>query len=248
LPVPELDLLSVPWLLALVLVIVFVAAVVQAGLGMGFGLMAAPLLAVIDPELVPAPALFLGFASSFLVALQQRHHIHWPEVGIASFGRLAGVLISSYALLFFADRNSFSVIFALMIGLAVVLSLFGPPIAFTMTRLFGVAVISGIMGTITSVGAPPLALIYQGRPAHAARATLAAFFAIGCAMSLVALFLTGWASFRDMWLAILMAPAMITGLLAGRLLQSGFDQRYRILMLTASGLAAIMLLVRGLLG
>lgn len=247
-PPMELDLLAAPWLLVLVLVIVFVAAIVQAGLGMGFGLMAAPLLAVLDPELVPAPALFLGFASSLLVALQQHRHIHWPEVGIASVGRLAGVAASSAVLVFFTDRNSFSILFALMIGLAVLLSAFGPRVAFTRPRLFGVAIISGLMGTITSVGAPPLALIYQNRPAQSARATLAAFFTIGCAMSLGALYLTGWASSRDFRLALLMAPAMIAGLLAGRLLQSRFDRRYRGLMLIASGLAAVLLLGRGILG
>lgn len=49
-----LDMLTNPWLLTAVLAIVFFASIVRFGLGMGFGLTAAPLLAVVDLQLVPA--------------------------------------------------------------------------------------------------------------------------------------------------------------------------------------------------
>jgi uncharacterized membrane protein YfcA len=48
------------WIAATVLVIVTIGAIIQAGLGMGFGLTVAPVLALVDPALVPAPALYLS--------------------------------------------------------------------------------------------------------------------------------------------------------------------------------------------
>ena len=74
-------LLAEPWLLAAITVIVFFAAVVQVGLGMGFGLTAAPLLALLDPDLVPAPTLFLGLATTSWGAFIERERINWREVG-----------------------------------------------------------------------------------------------------------------------------------------------------------------------
>ncbi len=175
-----MELLDQPGVLAVVLGIVFFAGIVQSGLGMGFGLTAAPLVALLDPELVPAPVLILGFFSSAWVALRHRAEIVWPEVGLASLGRLIGVGLSMVLLIGFS-RDAFTIAFAVLVILAVAMSLAGLRIPFTPGTLVGVSVLSGVMGTITSVGAPPLALIYQGRAPGPSRATLAAFFAIGVA-------------------------------------------------------------------
>jgi hypothetical protein len=108
------------------------------------------------------------------------------------------------------------------------------------------ATVSGIMGTITSVGAPPLAIVYQDRPAAEARPTLAAFFALGCGISLAGLYLSGWADWRNFMLAIVMAPAMLAGLAVARRIGGRFDRRYRPALLAISGTAAIVLIARGL--
>lgn len=225
----------------------FLAGIVQAGLGMGFGLTAAPFVALLDPALVPAPILILGFWSSLWVAVGNRREIVWPEVWIATSGRLAGVLISLMVLLHFS-RDSFTMAFAVLVIVAVGMSLIGLRLPFSRPALVGVTVLSGVMGTITSVGAPPLALIYQGRPPGPARATLAAFFTLGVAISLVALMISGWCTWQDARLAALMAPAMVAGLLVAGRFRGQFDSRYRGLLLTASGFAGLVLLGRTLWG
>lgn len=242
-----MELLDQPGVLAVVLGIVFFAGIVQSGLGMGFGLTAAPLVALLDPELVPAPVLILGFFSSAWVALRHRAEIVWPEVGLASLGRLIGVGLSMVLLIGFS-RDAFTIAFAVLVILAVAMSLAGLRIPFTPGTLVGVSVLSGVMGTITSVGAPPLALIYQGRAPGPSRATLAAFFAIGVAVSLAALVATGWCDGHDAVLAAVMAPAMVGGLLVAGRYRGLFDQRYRGLMLLASGFAGLVLLGRALWG
>ncbi|MFP1630487.1 TSUP family transporter [Zhengella sp. ZM62] len=237
---------AAPWVAAAVVLIATVAAVVQFGLGMGFGLTAAPLLALIDPELVPVSTLYLGFAASAWTAFDERRAIVWPEVWTAAIGRLAGVLVATAVLVWISDRKAFSLVFGLMVGLAVILSVAGWRLRFGRASLLSMAAVSGLMGTITSVGAPPLAIVYQDRPAAQARPTLAAFFAIGCVLSLAALYLSGWAGLRDLALALIMVPGMLAGWIIARLLAGRFDRRYRPALLAVAGIAAVILVIRGL--
>ena len=238
-----MELLAAPGTFAAILAIVFFAAVVQAGLGMGFGIAAAPLLALLDPELVPATTMILGLASTVWVAVIHRRLIVWQEVGIATLGRFAGVAVSGIVLVW-ASRDAFTAAFAIFILIAVAMSALGLRLRFTAPLLAAVAVLSGVMGTITSVGAPPMALIYQDRPPEAARATLAAFFSIGVAMSLAMLIVTGWCGLRDFQYAALMAPAMVAGLLAAGRIRGAFDRRFRPILLAVSGVAGVILLGR----
>ena len=239
-------LLGSPWLVAAVFVIVFAASIVQVGLGMGFGLTAAPLLALLNPELVPASTLFVGLLTASWGAWRERGEIAWSEVGIALTGRVAGVAAATMILASLTDHRTFMLIFGVMIGIAILTSISGRRIAFSRAAVGVMGVVSGVMATITSVGAPPMALVYQSRPAKTARPTLSAFFAVGCGISLVGLYLAGWAGRHDLLLAITMLPPMFAGIFTARLLRDRFDARYRGALLSISALAAAILIIRGL--
>lgn len=241
-----LDTLTNPWLLSIVLAIVFFASIVQFGLGMGFGLTAAPLLAVVDPQLVPAPALFLGCLTASVGAWRECDQIAWRELGIGILGRSIGIMIAALILAILPAPQFFEIVFGLLIGLAVLLSLIGWTLSFSNRNLTAVGIVSGVMGTITSVGAPPMAMIYQSRDAMQARPTLAAFFAIGCAMSLLGLYAAGWANFAHFLAALKMLPAVIAGFIVSGFMRGKFDRRYRRNLLMVSAIAAMVLVVRGL--
>ena len=246
LTVAEPLILQVWWIAALVIAIVIFAAMVQAGLGMGFGLTAAPLLALIDPALVPGPTLYLGMFSSLLGVYREPKGVVWREIGIGAFGRMFGVLLGGVLLYNLTDMKTFSLVFGVMVGLAVTLSAFGWQLPFTNANLVAMSTVSGVMGIITSVGAPPMALLYSQRPAKEARPTLAAFFAVGCGVSIIGLHLAGWGGWRDFWLALLMLPGVIVGTIVARLFLGRFDQRFKPILLCVSGMAAFLLIVRGL--
>lgn len=231
-----------------VILVAMAASVVQFGLGMGFGLTAAPLLALIDPVLVPVSTLYLGLATTSWGAWAERDKVVWHEVWTGSIGRIFGASLAAFVLTQIPDRQWFSLVFGLLVGLAVLLSVSGWRMPFSRTNLIAMSGISGLMATITSVGAPPLAIIYQDRPAAVARPTLAAFFAVGCTMSLAILHLTGWATWRDFALVLVMVPGVLAGYAIARRIGGRFDKRYRPLLLTVSGLAAAILIVRGLTG
>ena len=194
---------------AVVVIVVFAGAVVQAGLGMGFGLSVAPLLALIDPIMVPTAALFLGAATSIAGAWAEREHIVWREVGIGFSGRFIGILVGGWVLLSLTDVKLFSLVFGCTILCAVLLTKIGWQLALSSFSLVTMGLVSGFMGIITSVGAPPLALIYQNRPAIPSRPTLATFFALGGAFSLIFIFASGRGGWVDVQMALFMAPAAI---------------------------------------
>ncbi len=246
-PETAYQILGSPTLVALVVVVVMFGAFVQAGLGMGFGQAAAPLLALIDPQLVPGPVLMIGFATACWGAWRERGQIVWSEVWTGCGGRLFGAIAATAVLAYLTDRNMFMLVFGLMIGASVIISAAGWRLHFNRTNLFAMASVSGLTGTITSIGAPPLAIVYADREPKSARPTLSAFFAIGCAISLAGLFVTGWSKPSDLSLALLMVPAMIAGTMVARLARERFDKRYRGLLLLLAGSAAIILVARGLL-
>lgn len=236
------------WVAVAVLAIVAIGAIVQAGLGMGFGLSVAPVLALIDPVLVPAPALYLGMATAIVGAVSERQYIIWPEVGLGMLGRCTGIVLGLFVLLYLTERSTFSLVFGIIILFAVMLSIAGWSLKMTIPNLLSMGVISGFTGVITSVGAPPLALIYQGQPAQSSRPTLAAFFAFGGAISLLALYGAGWAGLEAFYLALFMAPAAIVGTLIGRRMRGRFDNRYRPALLGIAAVASVLLIIRGLTG
>lgn len=236
------------WVLVAGFVIVVAAAIIQAGLGMGFGLMAAPLLALIAPEMVPVPVLWIGFVTSVFAGWGEREGVIWPEVWLGAVGRILGVIAALAVLSTISRGPEFSIIFGLMVGCAVLLSLSGWRLPFNRVTLLAMSTLSGVMGTITSVGAPPLAMIYQGRRPSVARPTLGTFFAVGGAISLIGLHLAGLAGLREVFLAALMVPPMLLGTMIGRGIKMQFDSSYRSYMLVIAGTAAVLLILRGLAG
>jgi uncharacterized membrane protein YfcA len=229
-------------------VIVSLAAIVQASLGMGYGLTAAPLLALVDPVFVPVATLIIGMVSSTIGAVGERSRILWRDVLLAVAGRLAGAAIAVLIISLVADKNGFSILFGAAVGVAVLLSAYGHSLKKTTHSLIAMGSVSGVMGTITGVGAPPLALVYQGSDAVQARATLAAIFAFGCASSLLMLMTIGWVGIADLAIAASMLPPMLLGTAVGQKIRAEFEQRYRKALLTLSGVAAVILLVKGFTG
>ncbi|MBV9921100.1 MAG: sulfite exporter TauE/SafE family protein, partial [Pseudonocardia sp.] len=77
--------------------------------------------------------------------------------------------------------------------------------------------ITGVTETSTGVGGPPLALVYQHRPAPVLRSTVAACFLVGEVISLAMLAVSDKVSADQVRSAVLLLPAVIVGALLSRL-------------------------------
>ena len=81
---------------------------------------------------------------------------------------------------------------------SVLLSASGLQLLPTPRSLIGAGTLSGFMGTTSSIGGPPMALLYQGTEGIRLRGTLAVFFTIGVLISLVALTAVGRFGLREL--------------------------------------------------
>jgi len=232
--------------LALASLIIFAATSVQVGMGIAFGLIAGPLLALIDVEFVPGPVLMLTFCTSVTAAVGERRGIKWDQLRFAVSGRLLGSLIGVVVLSMIPDEKTFMLVFGLIIGLAVLISVSGFVIPFTLPAVGLAGAVSGFTATITSVGGPPMAVVYQNQKAGQARPTLQTFFAMGSFLSLCVLGLAGLLSIRDIALAIMLLPALALGFFAGPRLRPFFDKSFKPFLLGTAAVAALLLIVRGL--
>jgi len=226
---------------------VFFAAIVQSTVGMGFGQVAAPVLLLIDPAFVPSAVIIIGGAVAVTGAVRGRQDVAGREIGVALTGRMVGALGAGQVLIIAADPTTFSLVFAGLLLLAVGLSLTTWQVRLGPGNLLVAGTLSGFMGTITSVGAPPMGIVYQNAPGPHVRATLNAFFAVGTVISLAALALHGWLGLGDVILALSLAPALAAGTWVSRYLTDFVDRRFRPLVLTVCAASVLAIVVKALL-
>ena len=84
---------------------VFVGAFVQAVVGLGVGLVTAPLVAVLEPSLMPALPLWFGLFVSGLSLAGERHHIDWRAITWTLPARAVGTLPGVWLVLAFTPAR-----------------------------------------------------------------------------------------------------------------------------------------------
>src|SRR5690606_36125254 len=103
--------------------------------------------------------------------------------------------------------------------------------------------LSGIMGTTTSIGGAPMAIIWQASEGPRLRGTMAAIFLVGSGLSLAALFALGAVPQHALVFAAWMLLPALAGLTLSRYVNRFLDRRRtRALALAASGLGAAALI------
>lgn len=226
---------------------IFLAALVQGMTGLGFGMIAAPILMILNPNFVPGPLLALAMTISLLIALRERHSISWGGMSIALGGRIVGTVFAIITLATI-PLHLYGLIFGGLVLLAVTLSVSGWRPQPTLMNLVSAGLCSGYMGTLTSIGAPPLAIIYQNEPGQIIRSTLATFFAIGAALSLIMLSYVHQFSFKHAFISLVFLPTLLAGFWAsGHLVPKIQGRIVRYSVLSLSALSAIALIVKSLI-
>jgi hypothetical protein len=223
-------------------VIVAAGSALQASTGMGMALLAAPLLALVDPALVPGPVLFAVMVLSAVVAWRERTTLNFRMLAPAILGLFIGTAIGTTLLALLVGWHFARVFAALILG-AVLLSMLGMPIRAGRLALLIGGTASGILGTMAGVHGPPIALVLQHEPPERLRAMLCAFFAIGCAIALLALASIGAFGIVEVGLSLRLLPGVAVGLVFAPIIAGRIDRRRaRIAVLVISALSALALL------
>lgn len=220
----------------------------QCSLGFGLGLLCAPVLALLDPGLVPGPLILVAVAVTFVLTLVSRRSLELRELGWAMAGRVPGTLLGASVLLLLPTRG-LEAFFGVTVLLAVLLSVLGLRPVVNRPALFGAGAVSGVMGTAVSSGAAPLAWLMQERHGSRLRANLSTFFFLGSVFSLIVLVATGQVGVPQLRDAALLLPGVAVGAIASRWAAKALDPRTtRYTVLAVSGLASAGLLVRAIVG
>ena len=162
-----------PAQIALALLIVYTGATTQAAAGFGFALITAPLLALIDLDFVPGVILLASLPLALLMVVNGRHAVDRSSLPGILVGQIGGSILGALLLLV-VNPAFLPGLFGAAILSAVLLSAIGVTVAKTRGNLLLAGLLSGIMGVMSGINGPPLALLYQHDDGDTVRATLAA--------------------------------------------------------------------------
>ncbi|MEU9884313.1 TSUP family transporter [Sphaerisporangium sp. NPDC051017] len=227
---------------------VFVGAVVQGGVGFGLGLLAAPIITVLDPTVMPGGVQVVNATLPLLTLVAEWRAIDWRGLGFALLGRLPGTALGGLVVLYVSTR-ALGVLVGVMVLVAVAVTasaLAVPKNGFTLTAA---GLISGITGTATGIGGPPLGIVYQHEKGPRIRATLALFFFLAALQSLGVLAVVGRLPLRSVLWGAALIPFMVAGFAASGPLRRFMDGgRIRTGILVVAAVSAFVLITRSLAG
>lgn len=223
----------------------FVGCTIQAAVGFGMALIAAPVLVIVKPEWVPYILTVAALFVSLSGAWQQRHAIQWRAMSAAFITRLPGTVVGTW-LLVVMSVHSLQIAVSVMVLLTIFVTLLLKPFPTNAINLGVAGFLSGITGTTTSIGGPPIALVMQHGSAVTARANLSIFFVYSCLISLVGYQMAGLMDTTTWLVGASMIPVALTGFWAGKQLQRHVDNRFRPILLIVCSLSASFALINAL--
>lgn len=234
------------WLIALA--ITAGAAAVQGTVGVGFAMIAVPLLSLVNPDLAPVPQLLVLLPMTFVMAWRERGAMDLRGVGWIIVGRFPGLALG-VALLAVANERTLDLFIGVVVLTAVVIVATGFHVHRTSATKFAAGVASGTTGVVASIGGPPVALLYSDEDAATVRATLAAVLTIGVSLSTAARVATGNVSSMDVRVAVVLFPAVVAGYLVSLRYKDRIPARVvRTAILIVSAVAATALIGRAIVG
>ena len=242
-PFADLD----PVVLAVIAATIVLGAAVQGLVGLGLGLVAAPVTMLLEPALMPDLLLWLAMIFPLLTLTREHTDIDWRGLGWSVLARIPGTAVGVYLLTIISTRV-LGIAVAVMVLVSVATTARAVVVPVNRSSLFTAGFASGIAGTATSIGGPPLAILYQHRPPQQIRSTLGIYFIVGAALSLVGLAVTGGLEASTFVLAMAFVPCLLVGFLIHRVLRGLLPRdRVRVAVLVVCATSAVVLLARSLL-
>jgi uncharacterized protein len=232
------------WELTAASVIMALGAMVQGSIGFGLNVVGAPLLVLIDTRFVPGPTLLAALVLTVLVGVRERGAVDRTGFWWIFVGRVPASLAAALVVGALPERGiAFALAAVVLLGIG--MSLTGWRLPRTPANVVAVGALSGLMGTLSSVGGPPIALIYQDARGRELRGTLAAVFTMGALVSIVLLAAVGRFGEREVLVSLVLVPGVIIGFVASFWTAPFLDRHaLRPAILTLSALSAVAAVLR----
>jgi len=203
-----------PTILALGLV-VLVGSMVQSMIGFGVAVVAAPVVVVVRPDLMPASLLICVFVLPLTQLLTGPRDIARQALGWALGARLLatplGVLVVAAT-----TPDVIALAVGVLILVTVVASVTAVDLRPSAPNAAAAGTVTGVSATAASIGGPFLALVLQHEPPQRIRATLAAFFLAGSVIGVTGLAVAGQVDAPDVVAGLAWIPFVLVGHLVAR--------------------------------
>jgi uncharacterized membrane protein YfcA len=225
---------------------VLLSAFVQGTVGLGLSLVAVPVVALLDPSLLPGSTLLLGAAMPAMTMLHEWRHVSWSDAGWLTGARLVttplGVLVVSWL-----SAETIGIAVGIGVLLAVALTAWKFDVRASRPNLALAGAVAGVSSTAAGIAGPPAAIVLQREQGSRLRATLAAFFLIGATSSLVALAVGGQLTERQLGYGAGWIPFVAAGFGLAIPLQNRLPAHLlRSSVLVLSAVSAVAVLLRSL--
>jgi uncharacterized protein len=222
-------------------------AALQGAVGYGLGLLAAPVLVLINPRMIPGPFMLAALALTVSMTLRERQTLDPKGVGWMVAGLLPGALLGVLALTRLSPRT-FSIVFGVAILLAVLMSASGLRLPRRKSVLGAAGFIGGVMSILAGMSGPPAALVLQDEAPERLRPMLSVFFIANSLISVAVLILAGRFGAYEIELAAVQLPGILLGYLASyRLVRHLGDRSLRPVILGLSALTAMIVILKQVL-
>lgn len=232
------------WVILVIWLLIGIGTAIQGSVGYGMNIVAGPFLVMLEPRMVPGPLLVAAFFTTILILLREKQKLDLRGLSWIIVGRIIGTVIAAVILANISTR-ALGITFGSFVILAVALSASGLHFSPTRPMRVGAGLLSGIMGTLGSIGGPPVALIYQDSSPERLRSTLSGYFIFGTIISMSALIPAGKYGIEEVKLSLLLLPGVLLGfLVSGKLLHLIKGSRLRVAVWGISIFAGATLLIQ----
>ena len=212
---------------------VLAGGVVQSTIGFGMGVVAAPFVVLLAPDLMPGALLLPTLALPLLQLTHGVRDIAWRPLGWALGARTLFTPVGVAVVAWFSPR-AIAALVGILILVTVALSVRTIELRATPRNAAVAGAVSGVSGTAAAIGGPFLALVLQHERPERLRSTLAVFFVAGALLGLGGLLAGGELTRAQVAAGLVWVPLGLLGyrprhVPAGgpRLLRAGQPDRHR---------------------
>jgi len=227
----------------ILLLSVFIGAITQSAIGIGFGIPGCVIL-LFDASLIPTSIVLMGTFVAFSNAFLSFKQIIKKDLIYSLTGRVVGTLIAAPIIMITVGTKYFMFIFGFMLLFIVPLSFFKWNIQASIKNVSIAGLFSGFLGTLTGVGGPPMGIVYQNSKSSRVVPTLNMFFGFGALFSVIVLWNIGLLNMIIAIKCLLLSPSVAIGIMLGRqkFVKDFVDIKFKTLILIICILSAFLVL------
>jgi hypothetical protein len=227
-------------------VLATIGSTAQGCTGIGFGLIAGPVLVAIDPDFAPGPLLLMALLISCRHVVVEWAHLDRPGLRSLFTGAPLGMAGGLVLLDTMSDR-SLALLVGSIVTVAAVVVLAGVGPRRTRRTMLAGGAFTAFTGVTAGLPGPPISIMYHDAPPPVLRSSGSLFASLFAVVAVLLLVVFGEFGERELDLTLLLIPPTVVGLIVARYLRPMIDATvFRSVILVLAGLGGLGLILASL--